>query len=95
MGCKHCMGGCVHDKTREVYKIEENEFFKSKVFDHYEHFCDKCPAQYEKWWQENGNKTSEEAYDCECFEPTKLVSSLMRMNELAQEILDKLNAEKE
>ena len=92
---KHCMGGCCHEKTQEVYVIEENEFFKTKTFDHYEHFCDKCPAQYKKWWEDNRDKPSSEAYDCDCFEPTKLVASLMKMNELAQKMLDSIEKKKE
>ena len=91
---KHCMGGCRHEQTKEVYKIEEDEWFKIKTFDHYEHFCDKCPAQYKKWWEENANKPSKDASDCPCFEPTEIVASLDKMNNLAQSILDKLNETK-
>ena len=88
---KHCMGGCCHEKTKEVFITEENEFFKTKTFDHYEHYCDKCPEQYAKWWEDNGNKTTEEASDCPCFEPTEIVASLDNLNNLAQSILDRLN----
>lgn len=92
---RHCMGGCCHNKTKEVFKIEENEFFKTKTFDHYEHYCDKCPAKYGQWWKDNGEKPSAEAYDCDCYEPTEIVASLQSMNELAQDILDGLNNKKD
>lgn len=88
---RHCMGGCRHSQMKSVYKTEEDELFKIKTFDHYEHFCDKCPAQYEQWWKDNGDKKANDAYDCDCFEPTEIVASLDNLNNLAQSILDKLN----
>lgn len=88
--CNHCMGGCIHSKMREVFNIEEDEFFKMKTFDHYEHYCDKNQKGFEQWWADNGQKKSDDAYNMDCYEPTELTKSLDNMIDLAQKIVDEL-----
>ena len=91
MDCKHCMGGCKHYLTEDVYEIVDvGEGITINAFKGYKHDCNKNPEGYKKWWEDNAKKPSIEAYEMDCFEPNDITKSLMEINELAQQILDKL-----
>jgi len=97
--CGNCMSCCIHYKTKEVYRTEEEKdengrvWMRSSLFDHYEHFCDRNPDQYKDWHERNKDKTYPQySLDyCACYEPEKSHKLLCEMNNLAQNILDGLN----
>lgn len=91
MDCKHCMGGCKHYLTEDVYeRVDIGEGITINEFKGYKHGCHKNPEGYEKWREENAKKSLKEASEMDCFEPNEITASLIKMNGLAQQILDKL-----
>ena len=52
--------------------------------------CDKHPRYFKKWWEENGKKKLKDAVQPKCLELHDSIKSLVEMNKLAQEILDKI-----
>lgn len=90
------MSGCKHYYTEDICeRVDIGEGITINEFKGYKHGCHKNPEGYNKWWEDNANKPSFEAYDMDCFEPTDLTASLMKANELAQQILDKIKKNKE
>ncbi len=90
--------GCIHSKTEDIIKkvVEKdsdgNVLIVLNEFAGYRHFCDKCPKAYDEWKTRNASKTYDECKEdvLPCFEPCKTTKSLHKMNELVQEILQKM-----
>ena len=60
------------------------------VYEEVPEHCDKHPRYFKKWWEENGKKKREDAVQPKCIELHDSLKSLVEMNKLAQEILDKI-----
>ena len=90
--------GCIHSKTEDIIKkvVEKdsngNVLMVMNEFAGFRNFCDKCPKAYSEWNSRNADKTYDEYKEdtLPCFEPYEIVKSLHDMNELAQEILQKM-----
>lgn len=93
MAKNDCMCGCVHYKTREKINSHDFGFGIMNEFMGYEHYCDKCPEAYNKWWEENKHKTSKDAADMPCYEPNEIVKPIREMIALGEEILHKVKKE--
>ena len=54
--------------------------------------CDEHPEYFEKWWKENGNKTTKDDDYVEpvCYEPTEFTRQLDEMIDLMNDILDNI-----
>ena len=90
--------GCIHSKTEDIINkvvekdSNENVLMTLNEFAGYKHFCDKCPKAYDEWKARNADKTYDEYKEdtLPCFEPHEITKTLHEMNELAQEILQKV-----
>jgi len=52
--------------------------------------CDKYPEKCKQWWERNGNVTSDEAEEMDCFEFTKSDQKLQDLIDQATDILDQV-----
>ncbi len=101
--CGNCMSCCIHHKTKEVYRTEEEKdengrvWMRSSFFDHYENFCDTNPDQYKAWHERNKEKTYPEySIDyCPCYEPQEHYKRLNNLIDMSEKILDNLNKKEE
>lgn len=91
------MGSCIHSKIEDIYEIVDDGFIRMKEFKGYKHYCDKDQEAYEDWHKRNENNTYDQYKNDEmpCYEPTELTKSLDKMIDLAQEIVDQLEKQKE
>lgn len=91
------MGSCIHSKIEDIYEIIDDGFIRMKEFKGYKHYCDKDQEAYEDWHKRNENNTYDQYKNDEmpCYEPTELTKSLDKMIDLAQEIVDQLEKQKE
>ena len=94
----NCMTCCKHYKTESVVERKDitddngNVIAVTNGFVGYKHYCDIDSCWYAKWWAENGNKTSKEAYNVPCYEPEEHYKTLHKMTVLAQEIIDNIDS---
>lgn len=90
------MGTCKHHHMDDVYEIYDDGFFKMKEFKGYRHYCDVNPEGYKDWHNRNQNNTYDQYKKDEmpCYEPTELTVQLDKCIDLAQELLDKLENDK-
>lgn len=100
----NCMMCCKHFKYEDINERVEHKLDDGTVWaitnEHVgvRRFCGKgCTKEYDGWWERNGNKTSKEAEldTLPCYEPQEHFSSLHRMTDLCQDILDALKKDKE
>lgn len=99
----NCMCGCKHACTRSIMKKEEvkddsgNVIMVINEFDHYEYYCDLDSPNYKAWHDRNANNTYE-VYKkdlLECYEPDNFAEHTGRMIDLMNEILEKVDKNKE
>lgn len=92
------MGGCIHFKSEKEYKSYElddgsgNTIMTGSEFVRFKDFCDIHPDVYDSWHKRNEHNTYEEYKndELECYEPTEYVRLLGEMNDLLDEMLNKI-----
>lgn len=97
MRCENCIGSCKHQLYKDNYETKEEDYgpfkIKTKEFVGTEHYCDKNPEGFKKWWEDNGQKKSDESYVMDCYEPTEIAQTLDNMINLTKNILEFLENE--
>ena len=91
-----CKYSCLDCKN---YKRSETKVVGRKLVDGFMYVpitkdipahCDEHPRYFKKWWKENGKKKLDEIEEPKCLELHEHLKTLVEMNKLAQEILDKI-----
>lgn len=87
LDCRHyCHKTIVYDGMKQI--SPHILVPKKKVIDHH---CETHPEVFKKWWSENAHKTRKEIAEVpDCMELNDISSSLDKMINISQEILDNL-----